>query len=193
LRNAEATKERILEAAMEEFSSYGIAGARVDRIARNAGCNKNMIYVYFENKDTLFATVLRKNLTRVYEENTFTPEDLPGYAAKIFDFAMANPALFRLLAWYSLEQKAGSLAERAAAQEKKRKEIVDAQHAGMVGTAFTPGFLLTAIMTLATAWTAVNPYGPSYDPDGAKNPGETRDAIAKAVQLIADHGKSALK
>jgi hypothetical protein len=28
---AEATKARILEAAMEEFSSYGIAGARGDR------------------------------------------------------------------------------------------------------------------------------------------------------------------
>lgn len=193
MRNAEATKERILEAAMEEFSSYGIAGARVDRIARNAGCNKNMIYVYFENKDTLFATVLQKNLTRVYEENAFTPEDLPGYATRVFDFAMTNPDLFRLLAWYSLEQKSGSVAERAAAQEKKRKELLNAQQAGLIGATFTPGFLLTAIMTLATAWTAINPYGPSYDPEGAKNLSETRDAIAKAVQLIADYGKSAAK
>ena len=33
-RNAEATKERILDAALAEFSAYGIAGARVDRIAQ---------------------------------------------------------------------------------------------------------------------------------------------------------------
>lgn len=40
MRNAEATRERILEAAMAEFSAFGIAGARVDRIAKTAGCNK---------------------------------------------------------------------------------------------------------------------------------------------------------
>ncbi len=39
MRNAEATRERILEAALAEFSSHGIAGARVDRIAQAARCN----------------------------------------------------------------------------------------------------------------------------------------------------------
>jgi hypothetical protein len=45
-----------------------------------------------------------------------------------------------------------------------------ADHSGLVGTTFTPGFLLTAIMALATAWTATNPFGPSLDPDAAKMP-----------------------
>ncbi|WP_420901653.1 TetR/AcrR family transcriptional regulator [Paenibacillus whitsoniae] len=49
-----------MEAAMEEFSSYGIAGARVERIAKNAGCNKNMIFIYFGNKETLFTTLFLK-------------------------------------------------------------------------------------------------------------------------------------
>ena len=44
--NAEAMRERILEAASAEFSAYGVAGARVDRIAKAAGCNKNLIYIY---------------------------------------------------------------------------------------------------------------------------------------------------
>lgn len=182
--NAEETKERILEAAMEEFSSYGVAGARVDRIAKNAGCNKNMIYIYFENKETLFTTVLRNNLTRVYEEITFTPDDLPGYAARVFDFAMTHPNLYRLLAWYGLEQKEINLAERAAVQQKKLREVLDAQGAGLVGKTFTPGFLLTAIMALATAWTATSPFGPSYEPNALKQPNETKAAIAKAVSLI---------
>src|ERR1700726_400392 len=108
LRNAEATKERILEAAMEEFSAYGIAGARVDRIAENAGCNKNLIYIYFKNKETLFTTTMDKHLARVYEELPFTPEDLPGFAARVFDFAMAHPDLMQLLAWSGLEQQADS-------------------------------------------------------------------------------------
>ncbi|ABY22864.1 transcriptional regulator, TetR family [Renibacterium salmoninarum ATCC 33209] len=36
-RDAQATKQRLLEAAVQEFSQYGIAGARVDRIAAVAG------------------------------------------------------------------------------------------------------------------------------------------------------------
>ena len=40
MRNADATREKILDAAMKEFSAYGIAGARVDRIERTANCIK---------------------------------------------------------------------------------------------------------------------------------------------------------
>ena len=37
-----------------EFSAYGIAGARVDRIASAAKANKQAIYAYFGSKDALF-------------------------------------------------------------------------------------------------------------------------------------------
>ncbi|MCJ7843680.1 TetR family transcriptional regulator [Lederbergia sp. NSJ-179] len=185
MRNAEATRERILEAAMDEFSSFGIAGARVDRIAKNAGCNKNLIYVYFENKETLFTTVLDKHLTRVYEEIFFTPEDLAGYAIKVFDWAMTHPQIVRLMTWYSLEQKEDNLTERASVRDKKIKAIMDAQNDGLVGKTFTPGFLMTAVMALATAWTPTHPFGPSHDPVAVKIPRETREAIARAVSLIS--------
>ncbi|MBB6672439.1 hypothetical protein H7C19_17305 [Cohnella nanjingensis] len=95
-----------------------------------------------------------------------------------------HPDLFRLMAWYGLEQKAVNLTERASVQQKKINEVLNAQSAGLVGTTFTPGFLLTAIMALATAWTATNPFGPSYDPDALKMPSETKKTIAKAVSLI---------
>ncbi|WP_419871378.1 TetR/AcrR family transcriptional regulator [Candidatus Pristimantibacillus sp. PTI5] len=185
MRNAEATRERILLAAKEEFSSYGIAGARVDRIAKKAECNKNMIYIYFENKETLFTTVLQNNLKLVYEEITFTPYDLPGYAARVFDYAMANPELFRLMAWYGLEQNTVSLTEHSLEKQKKIEEVMNVQSSGMVGTTFTPGFLLTAIMVLATAWSPANPFGPSFDPNALKTPKETRDSIFNAISLMS--------
>jgi AcrR family transcriptional regulator len=185
MRNAEATRERILEAATAEFSAFGIAGARVDRIAKTAGCNKNLIYIYFENKETLFTTVLQKHLSRAFEEVAFTADDLPGYAARLFDFAMAHPALFRLVAWFALEQKADSPAARGAARNAKLAALLKAQKAGQVGTAFSPGFLLTAIMTLATAWTVANPFGPFIDPDAPKKPVALRRSIAEAVRLLA--------
>lgn len=185
MRNAEATRERILEAALAEFSAYGIAGARVDRIAKTAGCNKNLIYIYFESKEKLFTTTLQKHLMRVYEELVFTPEDLPGYAERVFDFTMSNPDLMRLMTWSSLEQRAETPTERNEVHGKKAQALQQAQSDGKVGESFSPGFLLTAIMTLATAWTATNPFGPSLHPEAANNPAELKDAIARAVRLIA--------
>ncbi|SFI81195.1 transcriptional regulator, TetR family [Paenibacillus sp. UNC496MF] len=185
MRNAEASKERILEAAMAEFSAHGIAGARVDRIAKAAGCNKNLIYIYFDNKETLFATLLQKHLLRVYEDISFTPDDLPGYAARVFDFGMSRPDLMRLLAWYNLEQQNAVPPERSAAHGAKVGELAVAQRAGRVGGAFPPHFLMTAVMTLATAWTAANPFGASLDADSTKDLAALREAVSAAVGLLA--------
>jgi AcrR family transcriptional regulator len=58
VRDAEATKARILDAAKKEFAKNGLGGARVDVIAEKARANKRMIYHYFESKEGLFQTVL---------------------------------------------------------------------------------------------------------------------------------------
>jgi AcrR family transcriptional regulator len=55
---AEATRRRILDAAIAEFADKGLAGARVDEIAARAGANKRMLYAYFGSKDELWLTVL---------------------------------------------------------------------------------------------------------------------------------------
>ncbi len=51
-------KEKILEASLEEFAQKGFDGARVDRIAGNAGVNKALIYYYFKSKEGLYAAVI---------------------------------------------------------------------------------------------------------------------------------------
>jgi AcrR family transcriptional regulator len=57
-RDPEQTRARILEAAKAEFARVGLGGARVDRIALEAGANKRMLYYYFGNKEDLFLAVL---------------------------------------------------------------------------------------------------------------------------------------
>lgn len=64
--------ERILRAALQEFSQKGIDGARVDEIARISAVNKNMIYHYFESKEKLFSAVLE----HVYENVRARQQDL---------------------------------------------------------------------------------------------------------------------
>jgi len=64
MRDAGASRARILDAATAEFAAYGLGGARVDRIAASAGANKRMLYYYFGNKESLFRAVLEA----VYEK-----------------------------------------------------------------------------------------------------------------------------
>jgi len=57
-RKAERPKE-ILEAAFSEFSRNGYAATTLDQIAERAGVTKGTIYVYFENKEHLFISMVR--------------------------------------------------------------------------------------------------------------------------------------
>ena len=58
-RKAERPHE-ILEAAFAEFSRNGYAVTTLDQIAERAGVTKGTIYVYFENKEHLFITMVRE-------------------------------------------------------------------------------------------------------------------------------------
>ena len=60
IRDADATKARILDAAKKEFARLGLGGARVDQIAEEAQANKRMIYHYFGSKEDLFQYVLEE-------------------------------------------------------------------------------------------------------------------------------------
>jgi len=55
---ADLTRSRILEAALAEFSSSGLAGARTDQIAAAAGVNKALLYYYFNGKEALYEAAL---------------------------------------------------------------------------------------------------------------------------------------
>jgi len=184
MRNAGVTKEKILDAAMAEFSAHGIAGARVDRIAAAAGCNKNLIYIYFENKESLFITVLKKNLAYVYDKLPILTENLPGYAAEIYDFAMENPQLMRLLAWANLERQSNVYREREESIAQKLGELEKAQRAGIASDWLTPASLLTLILTIATAWSAANPFGQLINPVAPGYRSELRQTVVDAIGLL---------
>jgi TetR/AcrR family transcriptional regulator len=55
---ADQTRTRILDAAVGEFSEFGLAGARTEQIAEAAGVNKALLYYYFKSKEALYAAAL---------------------------------------------------------------------------------------------------------------------------------------
>ena len=55
---ADQTRARILDAAVRQFSDNGLAGARTEQIAEDAGVNKALLYYYFKGKDALYTAAL---------------------------------------------------------------------------------------------------------------------------------------
>ena len=120
---------RILEAAKQEFAAHGLAGARVDRIAANAGANKRMLYYHVGNKENLYLAVLEGAYEKIRsEERGLDLEHLdpPEAIERLIDFTwnyfLRNPEFLALLNTENL----------AKARHLKRSTKVKSMHSPFV-------------------------------------------------------------
>src|SRR5262245_49880865 len=104
VRDAEATRQRLLAAARDEFAAYGIAGGRGDRIADAARSNKAQIYHYCGSKDGLFDAVVDAMVRETVDEVPIDATDLPEYAGRLYDSYRRRPWVQRIATWYRLER-----------------------------------------------------------------------------------------
>jgi AcrR family transcriptional regulator len=158
-RDSTETKRRLFEAATDEFTTHGIAGARIDRIAAAAGANKQLIYAYFGNKRQLFEAVVTEHVTRFLEEVPFDATDLPGHAAAMFDFYVEHPEIAHLGAWHALEpgEAEHPIPVIQEAVNKRGRQVARAQKAGVVDSSLRPADLLALIASLARTWAVATP------------------------------------
>lgn len=101
------TKQKLLDAAVHEFSEHGPLGARVDRVASRAGVNKERIYQYFGSKQNLFSAVLEQEMIKLAAAVPLTPElahDLGEFSGRIYDYHREYPHYLRLLLWEGLDR-----------------------------------------------------------------------------------------
>ena len=157
--DAEATKRRLLAAATSEFAAYGLAGARVDRIADAAGSNKAQIYHYFGSKDALFDAVFRQLVVDTISAVPMDARDLPGYAGRLFDAYERNPELRRIATWRRLERGAPH-PQLEPLLENNRVDlaaIARAQREGHLPDRFAAVELLTIVLTVAAMWMSQTP------------------------------------
>lgn len=178
MSRADATKARILQAATDEFATYGIAGARVDRIAKTAAANKNLIYVYFCSKDQLFDAVFDTHVTHGLNSVPFTPDDLPEYAGRLFDYCRQHPEVIRLATWNRLERGDQDLA--LTTRDAKLDALAATQKRDRIGAEFSPATLLTIVLSIALAWSPGNVTMAS-DTESAD---DRRLAIVEAVRRL---------
>jgi AcrR family transcriptional regulator len=105
-RQREATRERILEAAVEAFAEKGFLGASTREIARRAGTNQGLITYHFRSKDELWRAAADDIFERLEGQlaehlDTVEPAD-PRERARdairqYVRFAAAHPELFRIM------------------------------------------------------------------------------------------------
>jgi AcrR family transcriptional regulator len=66
-RLPEERPQQIIDAALTIFGERGLAGARLEDIAKHAGLSKGTIYLYFPNKEELFREVVRHTIVAQIE------------------------------------------------------------------------------------------------------------------------------
>src|SRR5271167_2443779 len=100
----EESRAAILQAAAQEFSELGIAGARTDAIAREARVNKALLYYYFKDKETLYGAVLddafsgmKAKVFHALDSDLPPREKIMAYAGAYFDFIASNQIYPKLM------------------------------------------------------------------------------------------------
>jgi TetR/AcrR family transcriptional regulator len=152
-RNPERTRGLILTAAFAEFSQNGLAGARVDLVARRAGVNKRMLYHYFTDKHGLFREVIRRRMTDRTRWLSAAPEDPAEMAHYWYSLMWNDLDWIRLLEWEALE-----IAESDIIAEEKRQEVFqnaleriqEGQRNGLIAAHYDPAQVLLSIMAITS-------------------------------------------
>jgi TetR/AcrR family transcriptional regulator len=134
-RIQEANEERILDAALEVFSTYGLRGATVDQIAAVAGMTKPNLLYYFRRKDDIYLAVLQRTLEmwltpleELSAEGDPTAE-ITAYIDRKLEMSRDNPKASRLFAMEIMQ--GGPVLD--AVLRGRLKDLVDEKAAVIAG------------------------------------------------------------
>jgi AcrR family transcriptional regulator len=153
-RDAERSREALLDAALTEFAAHGYAGARTTDIATRAGVNKQLISYYFGGKEGLYQALVARWL-RVEAEMTRPDMPLDDLVVAYVDVLRRQPELARLFVWEALAYKPdGPPAEPTGVDPAQAPDVVglaDRQQAGELSADFDPTYLLLMLMAVTLA------------------------------------------
>lgn len=138
-RDAERSRQRLLMAALDEFSELGYAGARVSSIAARAGVNAQLITYYFGGKSGLYHALSQQWLD---QEAGIAQGDagLDQLAVGYLRAALDDPRLARLFLWDGLT------GTPAAQDTEDLSDLQRRQARGEIAPELEPGMFQLALM-----------------------------------------------
>jgi TetR/AcrR family transcriptional regulator len=161
VRDPEATRSAILDAAENAFLAKGFSETSTSEIARRAGVTKSLIHHHFGSKEGLWEAVKVRRFS-VYAEQQMqmlrdkepTADLLRDSMKMYFRFLRANPEIVKMLAWMFVEQSQG---EDCADLDKELtlagiEKIRQAQERGDLRSDLNPGFILFTFIGIAQHW-----------------------------------------
>lgn len=182
-------RERILAAATDEFAEYGLAGARVDRIAARARSSKARLYSYFRTKDLLYRCVAERELAAVAQVTRPDADDLAGYAGRLHDYFAAHPDRLRLIRFAILEAARGRTGDDPfgdgvrRAMQRGAEQVRRAQDAGHLDPDWDPVDIVVLVHQIAlTGACGRDLLGPAVD---RRDPSSLRHRRAMIVAAVA--------
>lgn len=96
----QTTEEAILAAAKKVFVQKGMAGARMQDIADEAGINKALLHYYFRNKEKLFEVIFMEaaqklfpRINAIFEADQPLFEKIENFCDEYISIVMENPFL----------------------------------------------------------------------------------------------------
>lgn len=110
-REKEQRKTEIIDAAERLFFSRRYEDVAMDDIAREVELNKATIYLYFQNKEALFATIVLRGVRILTEKYTeCMDKQVPGVVKvalmgqAYYQFSQDHPEYLRLIHFYGSER-----------------------------------------------------------------------------------------
>jgi AcrR family transcriptional regulator len=100
IKKDNSTEEKILSAARKVFIQKGMAGARMQDIADEAGINKALLHYYFHSKEKLFEVIFMGAAQKIFPKIKFIFEsDMPlfekieNFTSEYITVMLENPYL----------------------------------------------------------------------------------------------------
>jgi AcrR family transcriptional regulator len=203
-RDAEVSRNAILDAAEEIFAENGFDGARIDAIAAASGYNKSLIFHYFDDKLGLYTAVLKRieqrgnDLQAIMLGSWLADEELTSDAGKlrtfveivirwIFDYMVENPRVLRMLAWEAAEgwktmKKIASVFNTDDV-EMFRQLLSKAQEAGLIRPGTDPYLMFLMAITTCMSYPIFTPYlEMAFEDEDLSSP----DALVRAREMIVN-------
>ncbi|GAB3833794.1 TetR/AcrR family transcriptional regulator [Kribbella italica] len=186
-RDAERSKQALLDAAVAEFGAHGFGGARVTEIAARAGVNKQLISYYFGGKQGLYDAVTdrwRDNEPAVTQDATTLGEVVAAYARE----TLAAPDLARLLVRQGIDQDEPDDPARDTRFQAVLADFRHRQETGELAADLDPAHVALALFALSAAPVTFPQIARSLglDPDAPTFADQYAEQLIRLVARLAE-------